>query len=156
REDAVRLGPKRPPVAIGLRADGTGVARVVATPGIADVLARWPGLDVEEVEVAGPPTSVALRAAGWAEVAVMQAVLAAPGPDAPITVVHPDGGRATVRLDDGAVHVAVDAGAPLDPVVLRSYVIGAVHQAIGWVTSEGLAVDDAGQVHSLTIRSFGI
>jgi CO/xanthine dehydrogenase Mo-binding subunit len=27
---------------------------------------------------------------------------------------------------------------------------------LGWVTSEGLAVDDAGEVHDLTIRSFGI
>jgi CO/xanthine dehydrogenase Mo-binding subunit len=28
--------------------------------------------------------------------------------------------------------------------------------ALGWVTSEGLAVDAAGEVHDLTIRSFGI
>jgi CO/xanthine dehydrogenase Mo-binding subunit len=28
--------------------------------------------------------------------------------------------------------------------------------ALGWVTSEGLAVDDDGQVHDLTIRSFGV
>ncbi len=31
REDAVRLGPKRPPLAVGLRADGSGVVRVVRT-----------------------------------------------------------------------------------------------------------------------------
>ena len=30
REDVVRLGPKRPPVAAGMRADGTGCLRVVA------------------------------------------------------------------------------------------------------------------------------
>src|SRR5690606_31760914 len=30
------------------------------------------------------------------------------------------------------------------------------HMALGWVTSEGLAVDDEGRVHDLTIRSFGI
>ena len=28
--------------------------------------------------------------------------------------------------------------------------------ALGWVTSEGLSVDADGQVHDLTIRSFGI
>ena len=40
--------------------------------------------------------------------------------------------------------------------MLRSYCIGAAHLALGWVTSEGLAVDDDGEVHDLTIRSFGI
>lgn len=28
--------------------------------------------------------------------------------------------------------------------------------ALGWVTSEGIAVDDPGEVHDLTIRSFGV
>jgi CO/xanthine dehydrogenase Mo-binding subunit len=28
--------------------------------------------------------------------------------------------------------------------------------ALGWVCSEGLAVDEAGEVHDLTIRSFGV
>jgi CO/xanthine dehydrogenase Mo-binding subunit len=28
--------------------------------------------------------------------------------------------------------------------------------ALGWVRSEGLTVDEAGEVHDLTIRSFGI
>ena len=40
--------------------------------------------------------------------------------------------------------------------MLRSYCIGAAHMALGWVTSEGLAVDDDGGVVDLTIRSFGI
>ncbi len=35
REDVVRLGPKRPPVAAGVRADGTGVIRTAAAPGMA-------------------------------------------------------------------------------------------------------------------------
>ena len=49
------------------------------------------------------------------------------------------------------------AGDALDGVVLRSYAIGAVHMALGWVLTEGLAVDpDTGEVHDLTIRSFGI
>jgi CO/xanthine dehydrogenase Mo-binding subunit len=52
--------------------------------------------------------------------------------------------------------VEVSAGATLDAVVLRSYVIGAAHQALGWVTSEGLAVDADGTIGDLTIRSFGI
>ena len=50
----------------------------------------------------------------------------------------------------------LSCGDPLDEVVLRSYGIGAAHMALGWVTSEGLAVDDRGEVHDLTIRSFGV
>ena len=57
---------------------------------------------------------------------------------------------------DGSVEVAVDAGPVLDEVVLRSYCIGATHQALGWVRSEGVAVDAEGTVRDLTIRSFGI
>ncbi len=56
----------------------------------------------------------------------------------------------------GSVVVSVAAGDPLDDVVLRSYAVGATHQALGWVRSEGVAVDDAGVVLDLTIRSFGI
>jgi xanthine dehydrogenase small subunit len=41
-------------------------------------------------------------------------------------------------------------------VTLRSYCIGAAHQALGWVRTEAIAVDDVGQAHDLTIRSFGI
>ena len=50
----------------------------------------------------------------------------------------------------------VRCGRPLDPVVLRSYCIGAAHMALGWVRSEGLAVDEHGVPVDLTIRSFGI
>ena len=50
----------------------------------------------------------------------------------------------------------VDAGEPLDEVVLRSYATGAAHMALSWVSREGIAVDDAGAVHDLTIRSFGV
>ena len=52
--------------------------------------------------------------------------------------------------------MSVAAGEPLDEVVLRSYALGAAHQALGWVRSEGVAVDDDGTVLDLTIRSFGI
>ena len=48
------------------------------------------------------------------------------------------------------------AGEVLCPVTLRSYVLGAVHQALGLVWSEGIAVDEAGEPVDLTIRSFGI
>ena len=40
--------------------------------------------------------------------------------------------------------------------MLRSYCIGAAHMALGWVRSEGLAVDESGLPLDLTIRSFGI
>jgi CO/xanthine dehydrogenase Mo-binding subunit len=52
--------------------------------------------------------------------------------------------------------VTVEAGAALDEVVLRSYCIGATHQAVGWVRSEAVAVDTDGDVRDLTLRSFGI
>jgi CO/xanthine dehydrogenase Mo-binding subunit len=54
------------------------------------------------------------------------------------------------------VQIRVEAGAALDEVVLRSYCTGAAHQALGWVTSEGLAVGSDGEVLDLTIRSFGV
>ena len=153
REDAVRWGPKRPPVAGGALADGTGVLHVVRTPGIAEAVARVaPGLSVVEVDHAGPSTSPALRAAGWAEAVVLLA--GARGRLEP--VVGPDGAVAEAEVVDGRIRVRVAAGDPLDAVVLRSYAIGAAHMALGWITSESLAVDDAGEVHDLTIRSFGV
>jgi hypothetical protein len=136
------MGPKRPPVAGGVRADGTGELVVVRTPGIVDAIAAVaPGLLVTEVDVPGPPTAL-LRAPAM-EAAVLVGALS---PRVGVTI-----------ADDGSsVHVRVDAGAPLDEVVLRSYCIGAVHMALGWVRSEGIAVDETGVVHDLTIRSFGI
>jgi CO/xanthine dehydrogenase Mo-binding subunit len=52
--------------------------------------------------------------------------------------------------------VEVWAGEVLDEVVLRSYCLGAVHQALGWVRSEGIAVDEAGEVQDFTVRSYGV
>jgi len=165
REDVVRTGPKRPPIAAGVRADGTGVVRVVRTPGIAEAIGRVaPALVVEEFDVPGPPTSTSIRAAGTAEAHVLLAALAArrahvdgtPFPRA-ATVTTGEGATATVAFDDdGVVRVDLSCGAVLDEVVLRSYVIGAVHMALGWVTSEGIAVGADGTVHDLTIRSFGV
>jgi aerobic-type carbon monoxide dehydrogenase small subunit (CoxS/CutS family) len=150
REDVVRLGPKRPPIAAGIRADGTGIVRVVRTEGIA--AAFPPGFEVEQVDVPGPPTSAAIRGAGWVEAAVLTAAL---HQDAAVTA--PNGAEATARIDgDGTVHVSVSCGQPLDETVLRSYCVGAAHMALGWVRSEGIYVDAEGVPHDLTIRSFGI
>ncbi len=85
REDTVRWGPKRPPVAGGIATDGTGILRVAVSGrtgtaedrggGIdavrADVAAVAPGLVVETVPVAGPACATGLRAAVWAEAAVL-------------------------------------------------------------------------------------
>ena len=169
REDVVRWGPKRPPVALGLRRDGSGVMRVATTPGSPDLAAIGervasvlPGVAVEVVTVAGPPVGPELRGAGWAEAAVAAAVLDAlssgrTGPGVEVEVRGPAGGRARVALGaDGEVHVEVWAGEVLDEVTLRSYCFGAVHQALGWVWAEGIAVDEAGVAQDLTMRSFGV
>ena len=75
----------------------------------------------------------------------------------PVEVVGPTGGRAVARCrPDDSIEVVVEAGEVLDEVVLRSYCIGAAHQALGWVRSEGIAVDADGTVRDLTMRSFGI
>jgi xanthine dehydrogenase small subunit len=169
REDVVRFGPKRPPIAVGVRADGSGILRVARTEGsggledwVMAVASVAPGLVVEEVAAPGPPVSGALRGAGWAEATVLMAAVEAlrggrVGAGHDISVVTPDGARASAVVGaDGAVTVTVAAGAVLDEVVLRSYAVGAAHQALGWVRSEGVAVDAGGTVLDLTIRSFGI
>ncbi len=155
REDVVRFGPKRPPVAGGADAQGRGVLRVARTPGIASAIAAVaPHLVVEEVDVVGPPTSAALRAAGWAEAMVLLA--GARGVRAPVDD-PATGARAEAEIDAaGTVHIRLDAGEPLDEVVLRSYAIGAAHMALSWVASDGITVDETGTVHDLTIRSFGV
>ena len=174
REDVVRLGPKRPPVAAGLGRGGSGVLRVGVPPDgfsggdweslVADVAAVAPGLVLEAVPLHGPAISLDLRAAVWAEAAVLAACARAMGEagrrpvhDVPVEITAPTGGRAVARCrPDDSIEVVVDAGPVLDEVVLRSYCIGAAHQALGWVGTEGIAVDAAGAVHDLTMRSFGI
>jgi hypothetical protein len=156
REDVTRWGPKRPPVAAGVAADGTGVVRVARAAGIAERLGAVPGLRlaVEEVDLPGPPVALAPRASGWAEATLLAAGLAG-SPE--VTVTDPfTGATATASVDGGVVHLRVAAGPVLDEVVLRSYLTGAAHQALGWVTSEGLAVTPEGEVLDLTIRSFGV
>jgi len=154
REDTVRLGAKRPPVAGGASADGTGIIRVATTPGIEEAIARVaPGLRVEQTDVAGDlATSADLRAAGWAEAVALLTL--ARGSNERVT--GPEGGWAEASVDDHGITVTVGAGQPLDEVVLRSYCIGAAHMGYSWVTSEALAVDEQGAVQDLTVRSFGI
>ncbi len=170
REDIARHGLKRPPVAAGMSTDGRAVFRVVETPGIDAAITtglRLAGFDgeitVEQLVVPGPPTSSALRAAGWAEAVVLAAGLAGRVE----TVRSPSGAEAEAEVElaadvaDGAdgrpvIRVAVRCGTVLDPVVLRSYCIGAAHMAWSWLTSEALAVDADGEVHDLTVRSFGV
>ncbi len=155
REDVVRLGSKRPPLAIGLSADGSGVLRVATTPGVTELMAEhFPRIRVEEVTIPGPPTSLALRGAVWAEVAAVAATLQ-PGPT--YTVTTPGGATASAAVGpNGSIAVEVACGTPLSDVVLRSYCVGAAHMALGLVTSEALSVDADGVPHDLTMRSFGV
>jgi CO/xanthine dehydrogenase Mo-binding subunit len=186
REDVVRLGPKRPPIAATAVFDGTTVhARGTVVGDTAPFVApiAWPYALAERSEwtsasVPGPPASSTLRAVGLAERAVLlegalhvadvdRASLVRDDRVAAVLLdacVAADSGAvagARVALDDAGrierVVVRVAAGDPLDTLVLRSYAIGAAHMALGWVLTEGLAVDpDSGDVHDLTIRSFGI
>ena len=94
REDVVRLGPKRPPMAAGARLDGSGAVRVVSADGIAErIRLASPKLMVEEVEVNGPPVSSAIRAAGWAEAAVLNAACRGGERGLPARHGHRAGGR---------------------------------------------------------------
>ena len=154
REDVVRRGTKRPPLAAGIRANGSGIVNVRRTPGVADLVRTIaPEFVVNEIDVPGPPTTLDRRGAVWAELAVLRASLL---DEEWSFVTAPEGGRAWAKVDDDGVHVRVQCGRPLDDTVLRSYCIGAAHMALGWVRSEGLAVDETGTVHDLTMRSFGI
>ncbi|HXY94888.1 MAG TPA: 2Fe-2S iron-sulfur cluster-binding protein [Acidimicrobiia bacterium] len=186
REDVVRLGPKRPPIAGRARVEGATVAidGVVAgdtspfvghrrQPYVIEERSVW-----REQRVAGPSTSSHLRAVGLAErVVLTEGALSEAGVDRSAVVrddrvarvlldtcaCAPSGAMsgARVELDAdgtlGRVWVRVAAGDPLDEIVLRSYAIGAAHMALGWVLTEGIAVDSAtGEVQDLTIRSFGV
>jgi hypothetical protein len=157
------------------------VVRIGRTPGSPDlgglgesVRRVAPGVVVEEVDIAGPPVGGELRGAGWVEVLAALHVLRSRREDGgsevgrvegtgAADVTMPGGGRALVSVEAaggssgrGTVTVEVWAGEVLHPVTLRSYVIGAVHQALGLVWSEGIAVDGDGAPLDLTIRSFGI
>lgn len=184
REDTVRLGPKRPPIAASaVWRDGELVVHGAIVGG------EWPaGVPLayrvaqhgswEASRVSGPLVAPQ-RAFGVAELtALVEGAFAEAGVDRAALV--RDERVASVLLDTVAsafdsesyagarviigpqgtverVEVRVAAGDPLDEVVLRSYCIGAAHMALGWVLTEGLAVDpETGDVLDLTIRSFGI
>jgi CO/xanthine dehydrogenase Mo-binding subunit len=165
REDVVRLGPKRPPIAATAVArdgvveiDGVVAAGASAWPdalliGDIEVRARW-----SERAIPGPPVSNEIRAAGLAECALLAA--GALGRELETSVASGARALATVEVDSGTIKrvvIQLAAGDPLDEIVLRSYAIGAAHMALSWVLSEGLAVDPiSGEVHDLTIRSFGV
>ena len=154
REDAIRLGAKRPPVAGAANADGTGVLRVVATPGIDEAIhAVAPGLTVEHVQVPTElRTSTQVRGAGWVEAVALLALAAGK-----LDRVQPiDSGWAEASVTSDGINVRVGAGQVLDEVVLRSYCIGAAHMGYSLVMGESLAVDADGIVQDLTVRSFGV
>lgn len=184
REDVVRLGPKRPPIAAtAVARDGTIEIRGVSAAPLPSSETPY-DLVVDETwhvhAVVGPPVSDALRAVGLAERSLLvEAAIETAGWDRRALVAHDArasavlldtvvrssdgalaGARITVDGDSGAIvaiTLRVDAGDPIDEVVLRSYVIGAAHMALGWVLTEGIAVDpDTGDALDLTIRSFGI
>ena len=173
REDVVRLGPKRPPVAASAVLDGdvVRIAGTVAGPlGPFTAPLPWPYRVREEatwssVVVAGPPVGIDARAVGLAERALLiEGALAAADVErreilsddraggvlldtcAPAPGGAIAGARVHVDPTTGAIQrvdVRVAAGDVLDEVVLRSYCIGAAHMALGWVLSEGLTVDHA-------------
>ena len=113
--------------------------------------------------MAGPAVGPDLRGAAWAEVMAACAVVSAapmqpelarrtsrsPVPAGPGPSCSSPGRLTGPRSD-------VRAGEPLRAVTLRSYALGAAHEALGLVWSEGIAVDEGGQPVDLTIRSFAI
>ncbi len=186
REDVVRLGPKRPPVAAtawvdagAVRIEGmvAGDVAAFADPRGGAVAALDVNPEWRAVTIPGPPTSSRPRATGLAEQALLvEGAIAVAGLDR-TALVHDERTRgvaldtcvgvssgalagARVELAEGLVErvvVRVAAGDPLDAVVLRSYAVGAAHMALGWVFTEGLTVDaTTGAVLDLTIRSFGV
>jgi aerobic-type carbon monoxide dehydrogenase small subunit (CoxS/CutS family) len=171
REDVVRLGPKRPPIAGSAVVVGDEIRIVGTVLGDCEPFTRpvaW-GSDLREAAswtqgtAPGPTTSGALRAVGLAERAVLiEGAIAEAAIDRASIV--SDDRAASVLLDTCApssggafagarvvidpasgqverVEVRVAAGDPLDEVVLRSYCVGAAHMALGWVLTEGLSVD---------------
>lgn len=180
REDVVRFGVKRAPIAAcawvedhTIRIDGVSPLPFVAAPSpyALETQVAW-----KIAEVNGPPVSHDLRSP-WAEASVLiEGALDAANIDRSqivdaigarvlldVCVRSPDDAYVGARCllnDRGIVErvvLKISCGELLDETVARSYCVGAAHMAIGWALSEGLAVDaETGEVHDLTIRSFGI
>lgn len=162
REAVVRNGKKRPPVSLGLRLDGSGEMHVAVTPGsddLNDLLAVVqqvvPDVSVRLVSAAGPPIGATHRGAILSELLAARAALGGRAGE-PVTVTSPNGARATVTYRDGELRATVNAGEALCLVTLRSYVMGALHQAFSMVTSEGIALNESGEPVDLTVRSLGV
>ncbi len=181
REDVVRLGPKRAPVSgaavfrngrLAIAGTALGVLGPSPSSYTFGLDSAWEAILPKELFA-----SPRLRAAGLAEQALLvEGAIDAAGiarsdfvdETGPVlldtAVLEASGASAGARVKvDGStgsisrIEVRVSAGDPLDEVVLRSYAIGATHMALGWVLTEGLAIDpETGAVHDLTIRSFGI
>ena len=183
REDVVRLGPKRPPIAATAvwRDGAVHVDGVVAGGGLAAFTEDWPTPCVRcrrqlargsGRRPAGRNRRARDRSRGGRgsrrgrarrgrcrpraltdDPALLDVCVRAPSGASAGARVHID--PATGALD--RIEVRVAAGDPLDEIVLRSYALGAAHMALGWVCTESLTVDPiTGEVHDLTIRSFGI
>ena len=159
REEVVRRGPKRPPLALAIDEALRGVVVVAAAPGVEELVRSvLPEVEVRVEQPPGPPVSLDLRGAVWAELTAAKVLVEQSGvrePGAAVTV-SLGGATARVVLDPDRVVVEVDAGDPLDVVTLRSYCIGAVHMALGQVWTEGIAVGEDGGPLDLTFRSFGL
>ena len=160
REDVVRRGPKRPPIAAGVRADGTGIVRVARTPGIAEAIGSVaPGLVVEEVDVVGSADDERRASRGLGGGGRAAGLDRRPPTSTPDR--HGDRPERShgVGIDRSGRFGCTSAfGAAIRSTrsVLRSYCTGAAHMALGWVRSEGLAIGDDGTPLDLTIRSFGV
>jgi xanthine dehydrogenase small subunit len=174
REDVVRFGPKRPPAAGGVRLDGTGALVLLDGPSsplpwdesvrnYADMALNRSQSVIAADRPPAPGTSAGIRAAGWAEAAVLTAAAKARSlGSTAASVASPEGARAVARVEVDvtgwpvSVRLTVGAGDPLHEITLRSYIMGAAHMALGWVCSEGIAVGEDGVPSDLTIRSFGV
>ncbi len=151
-------GPKRPPVAGGADADGTGVLRVVRTPGIADGHRAPSPRGSSSRRSTSPARRRQRRPAGGG--LGRGRSCSSPAPGARLVPVDRPARRAPSPrrpIDaDGSVRVRVTAGESLDEVVLRSYAPAPPTWRCRGCRREGIAVDGDGTVHDLTIRSFGI
>ena len=149
-------------------------AAEIASPYGVGIDAAWESVPLPVFRV-----SSALRSFGLAETAVLvEGALTAAGADR-LSLIRDErsasvlldtcvmgfegalaGARVTINAGTGRlekVEVRVAAGDPLDDVVLSSYASGAAHMALGWVLTEGLAVDpETGEPLDLTIRSLGV
>ena len=154
REDVVRRGPKRPPIAAGVARRRYGCdpcrphrrhRRRAVRGGRSGRHGRG-GRRRRSADVSGGPRRGVGRGRRAARI---RGRLPGHG-------LQPGRRDASATVDGAGVHVRVRCGDPLDDVVLRSYCTGAAHMALGWVRSEGLAVGVDGVPVDLTIRSFGI